>query len=427
MKTLYKFQQEAVDQIVLKTGHILADECGLGKTYTAIEAIKALDWPAPWKVLVICPPSLQDQWIDVIREQCFGHPAVKLARLPLDPLQISGWVVTQYFEIQRPVLRNTVYGTMWDAVIIDEGHRIKNYKTKVAHAVCTIPRSRSLALTGTPHEKTWADVWTLLHFCNPDEFRSYWPFVKEWLEVDKDWMEHWQIGEPKDSERFANMLGHYMIRRTKEDVAPQLPEKIVSDIHVAMTDGQTDFYLQVKKARDIEVPVGDKTLIIPNALAHLTRLQQISTFPSLLGLGATSGKVEWLKEFLADHPEPAVIFTRFRDFAIWMANEFDGDLIIGGERGTAFLDGTKRLVFGTIDAMGEGLNLQRAKHAIFMDCHWSTIKMSQAIDRIHRINIKEPKNIYRLWSSHEDNLVLQALDQKWTEAELVYYFLDRAG
>ena len=78
---------------------------------------------------------------------------------------------------------------------------------------------------------------------------------------------------------------------------------------------------------------------------------------------------------------------------------------------------------GTIDAMGEGLNLQWAKNAVFIDSHWSTIKMTQAVDRIHRIDIKESKNIYLLWSTPEDKLVLDALDRKWSEAELVYHFL----
>jgi SNF2 family DNA or RNA helicase len=78
-------------------------------------------------------------------------------------------------------------------------------------------------------------------------------------------------------------------------------------------------------------------------------------------------------------------------------------------------------LIGTIAAMGEGLNLQRASTAIFVDQEWSTIKMTQAYDRIHRLDITEPKVIYLLHCANTvDNLILEALTNKWSQTELVY-------
>lgn len=205
---------------------------------------------------------------------------------------------------------------------------------------------------------------------------------------------------------------------------PELPEKILVETHVAMDERQLAVYQTIKRQRDIEVTVQNQRLLIQNVLTLITRLQQVSVWPPLLGLAGPSGKVSWLDEFLEDHEgEPTIIFTRFRALAIHLATKLKCGLIIGGERRPVGESG--RLV-GTIDAMGEGLNLQWAKHAVFLDSHWSTIRMTQAIDRIHRIDIKEPKNIYLLWSSREDRLVLDALDHKWTESELVFHYLEQA-
>jgi SNF2 family DNA or RNA helicase len=214
-----------------------------------------------------------------------------------------------------------------------------------------------------------------------------------------------------------------MLRRTKEEVAPQLPERIDIVEHVALGLKQGELYDAFKKQKDIVVVVDDKEMLIKNALVLLVRLQQLSAWPPLLDFPPTvlSGKLEWLREFLEDHPDDRmVIFTRFRALALEIARVHNASLVIGGQKE---LDGNPRLLVGTIDAMGEGLNLGWAKHAIFLDSHWSTIKMTQAIDRIHRIDVIEPKNIYLLWSSKEDLLVLKALEHKWSEAELVYHFI----
>jgi len=87
--------------------------------------------------------------------------------------------------------------------------------------------------------------------------------------------------------------------------------------------------------------------------------------------------------------------------------------------GTDFTSCRKRLLVGTIAAMGEGLNLQGEKTVVFLDQEWSQTKMQQAVDRVHRVDIKEPKNIIYLVGSPVDKLVLQALDRKWSDTKLV--------
>jgi SNF2 family DNA or RNA helicase len=192
-----------------------------------------------------------------------------------------------------------------------------------------------------------------------------------------------------------------------------------------MTPEQTLLYDQIKKSDDIIVDVEDQTLLIQNVLTLITRLQQISTDPSLLGFGAGSGKLLWLEEFFDDHPnEHVVVFTRFRDVALSLARKYRAPHIVGGSTSESFSEDTFQRLFGTIDAMGEGLNLQRATTAIFLDAHWSTTKMTQAYDRIHRLGISSPRNVYLLNSCREDIIVYKAISKKWSVHDLVYQYLE---
>lgn len=425
MKTLYAFQKRAVTAALKAPGFLIADECGLGKTVTAIETAKAARISGTWRCMIVCPPSLILQWMDAINDQDPGKVIHVPGRIPYNFNKVDGYVIMSYYDFLYEPTRECLNDLMWDCMIVDEAHRIKNRRAKTTTYVKLVNAARKIALTGTPMEKNPSDLWSLLNFFDPVEFRAYWPWVMQNLHVTTGYFDQHQIGAPKDHRAFAKLLKPYMIRRTKEEVAPELPEKILVEEHVAMHIRQQKIYEDIKSQSDIVVHVEDKQLLIKNVLALITKLQQVSSYPTLLGFdNCSSGKMEWLEDFLKDHPdEPTVIFTRFRDSALHIANTYACGMIIGGERREI---GSTGLLVGTIDAMGEGLNLQWAKNAVFIDAHWSTIKMTQAIDRIHRIDIKEPKNIYLLWSCREDKLVLDALNKKWSEAELVFYFLGRS-
>jgi len=439
MKTLYTYQAEAVHTILRHPGFILADECGLGKTVVAVEVCKRLREQAQaqaqeqaqpasaapaWRSLIIAPPALIPQWRMEILDQDPGVPVTVVNRLPLDFTALQGYFLMSIYDLSSPQVRAALSRVVFNILVLDEAHRIKNRKTKTAQWVKQIAAARRLCLTGTPMEKTPADLWSLLNFVAPDDFPAYWNFVLNNLNVTEGYWERFVIGGPKNPQAFGELLRPYMLRRTKDEVMPQLPEKICIEQVVEMTSHQAAFYHTVKRQHDIVVDVdGLSTLIITNTLTKITRLQQIAVWPPLVvpTAGAESGKLEWLDTFRDDHPnEPMVVFTRFREVAQLVHERYGGDIIIGGLR---MISPDPQFCVGTIDAMGEGLNLQWARHAIFLDCHWSSIKMTQAIDRVHRVDIKEPKNLYFLWSCAEDRAVIDAFNAKMSEAELVAYYL----
>jgi SNF2 family DNA or RNA helicase len=424
MKTPYPFQTQAIQAITESPGFLLCDECGLGKTLQAIEIAKATrKTTAGWQCLVITPPVLIPQWKAEIEGQDPGQLITIVNRMPLDYASLSGYILMSIYDLTSAIVRQPLFTHLFDMTIVDEAHRIKNRKTKTAMWIKQIPAARRLCLTGTPMEKNPADLWSLLNYVAPDDFPAYWGFVMTHLQVTEGYFEKYVVGGAKNPARFGELLRPYMLRRTKVQVAPQLPERIDILQQVALGEEQGALYDEVRHQKDILVTAGGQEFLIQNALVLLTRLQQISAWPPLLGFeGVPSGKLDWLHEFLLDHPDDrVVIFTRFRNLAIYLAVMLDCDIIIGGRKE---MSAEPKVLVGTIDAMGEGLNLGWAKHAIFLDSHWSTIRMSQALDRIHRIDIKEPKNVYMLFSTLEDKLVLDALANKWSEAELVYHFID---
>ena len=422
MKTPYLFQRQAIETIRQTHGFILADECGLGKTLTAIEVCKQVRTHT--RVLIIAPPALLPQWRLEIEEQDPGVPVAVVNRMPLNFQDLHGYFLMSIYDLSSALVREAVYSVVFDILVVDEAHRIKNRKTKTAGWVKKISAARRLCLTGTPMEKNPADLWSLLNFVSPDDFPAYWNFVMRHLVVTAGYFERYVVGGPKDPVAFGQLLQPFMLRRTKAEVAPELPEKIVIEQRVDMLPKQQKLYDTIRCQKDIIVTLENGSqLLIGNALTLLTRLQQVATWPALLEETGVegSGKLDWLAGFVADHEnEPIVVFTRFRAVAEHVHSIYGGDIVIGGRRE---ITENPKFCVGTIDAMGEGLNFQWAKHAIFMDSHWSTIKMTQAIDRIHRINIAEPKNIYFLWSTYEDKLVLDAFNNKMSETELVYYFL----
>jgi len=425
--TPYPFQQEAIDRIAHAPGFILSDACGLGKTLTVIEAVKKTR-PSGFKALVVVPPSLLLQWSETLLFQD-DRAIQSLQGRPYDFSDWSGWALTTQYELQYDYVQKALQNVLWDFIIVDEAHRMKNPKTGFFSVMKNLPKVRGISLTATPMETGEENLWALLHFADPDMFPAYWGFVMKNLIVEKGYYQQFIIKGPKNPSAFAEMIEPYFLRRTKEDVLPQLPEKIVIDVPIAMTEKQQRVYDRFRTSKDILVELDGNEFIIENALTMLTRLQQIASDPTLIGIeGTGSGKLDWLDDFITDHPgEPTVIFSRFKDWLPPLCQKYKGVLVAGIQDSSEYFKaGQVDYLFGTIDKMGEGLNLQRAKHAIFLDGHWSATKMTQAIDRVHRMNIKESKNIYFLKSCREDAAIYTAVDKKWTEHEFLYYYLREA-
>ena len=278
MLTPRNYQNEAILRSACESGLILADECGLGKTLVAIEVFKAIREPiSTSRALVVCPPSLIPQWEQFIMDQDPHQPITRSLYIPYDFQKLTGWVLSSYFELHNDMMFKRFTALLWDFVVLDEAHRIKNRTTITSKRARKIPHIIGMPLTGTPFEQLSPDIWALLNFVRPDKFPTFWGFAYKNFNIEKGFWAERVIEGPKDHKKFAAVLDEHMLRRLKKDVAPELPPKIETDAKVEMTEAQLQCYKDFKTSDDIIVVSQDNEYIVPNVLALITRLQQIAS------------------------------------------------------------------------------------------------------------------------------------------------------
>lgn len=465
----WPFQVDAIDLFSRLPGGYLADECGLGKTIVAIEVVKhrrlhdtraASQGPC----LIVCPKSVKSQWLDeidrwdpeanvVMTGIAGAMPNWESGQLfKLDwlfkPTRRNAYVIMHYEGVIRQATELAKY--YWSSIICDEVHRIKNRKAKRTQYIKLLQTSHRLGLSGTPLHKNPGELWSVLHWLYPEEFRSYWKFFERFVEYRKHpYLGYREILGPKNEKELGKLIGSFFLRRTKQEVLPDLPPRIDTYVTVPMLRQQQALYDKIRKAKDIEVHLDSvpptprspsspaliaessqhtgqsAALLIPNTLAKITRLQQVLSdpFQKPFNQRIPSAKLEWVRDYVKDNPGiPMLIFSKFRAPIMRLAEELGAALHVGGNSNyEEFKYGKRTLLCGTIDALGESLDLGRASRAIFIDQHWSTQKMQQAFDRIHRATATEPKHVLVLVTPNSvDTLVQKSLDQGWSTQTLVF-------
>jgi len=429
MKTLRTYQ-ELPYRRAFEQNLLIADDRGLGKTVTSIETAKRIMHERQAPVLVIVPKTLKTQWQEEIRDQDASNPIVPIDTgfVLLQPFNSKKafWVLTHYEAVLKHWQK--LSKTMWACIIVDEAHRIKNRKAQRSVAIKKIKAYRKIALTGTPYDRNPADIWSILNWLAPDMFRSYWDFFKAHVNYEGQLDGAHTIHGVQDGAKFGRVIAPYVVRRSKQDVAPLLPKKIEQHISIELTGKQADLYKRIREAAETDATLDDgSTLTMPNVLARILRLQQAAVDPRLLGTDVNGAKIDWLLEYVDDNPsDTLLVFTRFRDTAIRVANMLGIPYYVGGS--TLENPAQYPRMIATIDAAKEGLNLGHIWNTVFLDCQWSSIAMAQAVDRTERdLSATEPHIIMYLEAVDTvDCLVRQALAGKWETIDLVNAWLKKA-
>lgn len=300
----------------------------------------------------------------------------------------------------------------WFHIIGDEIHAIQNRKTQQTKALKLIPTIFKTGLSGTPAYDKPDDLWSILHWLYPKYWTSYWKYYeKHVLYVDNNGYRV-TVGVNNEKELQAEMATFYM-RRRKQEVMPDLPEKYYSERIVDLHPKQRRAYEQMRK--DMLTWVGeheDEAVAAPVVIAQLTRLQQfsdaygqISTDTKIIGgepkvfmrLAEPSTKIDAVLEIVNSTAEPIVVFSQFSQVIELLRARLDklgisNGIFIGstsaGDRGKIienFQAGKLRVFAGTIAAGGVGITLTRSSTVVFIDRSWSPSQNIQAEDRLHRI------------------------------------------
>jgi len=417
--TLRPYQSEGFHFLVYLTinrlGGILADDMGLGKTLQSISWMlwlrkQASESNAPMEpVLVVCPKSVLDVWAVECAKSAPSlrvHVLREKETLDLEAVRASSDVLV----INYAQLRACIEGLEkipWLAAILDEGQQIKNPDSKVARAARRLKAQNRIVLTGTPLENRLLDLWSLMTFATPGALGDRAYFQKHFDRRKDD----------RAAERLSARLRPFIMRRTKSQVARELPPRTEEDIHCEMTEAQEKMYREhLTAAQQLLLTSTGSDALQKRRFAILqaiTRLRQICCHPALITPGALpddSAKMNALLDLLEqlhDEGHKVLVFSQF----VTMLNLIRDRLteldrpwhyLTGASRNRAdivngFQDDPKPSVFLlSLKAGGSGLNLTAASYVVLYDPWWNPAVENQAIDRAHRIGQTQPVMAYRL-------------------------------
>jgi superfamily II DNA or RNA helicase len=406
----------------LGLGAILADDMGLGKTLQALCSVVG-------RTLIICPTTLLANWLAEVRRfrptlsTCVYHGQDR--RLAMD----AGVTLTTYAVLRLDV--EQLAGCHWDTVVLDEAQTIKNPESQVAQAAFALDAGFRMTMTGTPVENRLDDLWSLLHFTNPGLLGTRNDFQSRYVEPI-------QNGQTEGAAQLRQILGPFVLRRTKQNVLPELPPRAERDLCFELDDEERRLYqgLHLLAQREVMAQLSEGHNLM-QALEALLRLRQAACHPSLVpGQSAeTSSKivllVERLTAAIADGHKSLVFsqWTSFLDLiephlsqACIDYARLDGSTKDRGQVVDRFQrdDGPPVLLL-SLKAGGTGLNLTAADHVFLMDLWWNPAVEQQAADRAHRIGQQRPVMIHRLVAKdtvEERILALHAQKRALSDAAL---------
>ncbi|MGV8844415.1 MAG: DEAD/DEAH box helicase [Pseudomonas sp.] len=430
----------------LEVGGVLADDMGLGKTVQTLAHIlgeqQAGRLSAP--ALIVMPTSLLANWQD---EAAHFTPQLKVLTLhgPKRHGQFAAiaehdLVFTTYALLARDIER--LAAQPWQLLILDEAQNIKNPRSKVALAAGQVPAHQRLCLSGTPLENHLGELWSLFNFLLPG-----------WLGDAKSFNRDYRVPIEKygDLQRLAQLNGRikpFLLRRTKEQVASELPPKTEITHWIELTSAQRDRYEILRLAMDKKVRGQIERLGLARSqiviLEALLRLRQACCDLRLLGdsvqplKSSDSGKLTALLKMLEQlfaEGRRVLLFSQFTSMLTLIevelqARQIPYALLTGSTRDRrapvqAFQNGSLPIFLISLKAGGAGLNLTAADTVIHFDPWWNPAAEAQASDRAHRIGQDKPVFVYKLIARGSVEEKIQQLQQ--AKASLARGVLDGGG
>lgn len=418
----------------LDVGGVLADDMGLGKTVQVLAHLLAekqagrMDRPS----LIVMPTSLVPNWED---EAARFAPDLRVLTLhgpqrhqAFDRLDQYDLLLTTYALLPRD--HETLRALPLHLLVLDEAQAIKNPASKAAQVACQLQARQRLCLSGTPLENHLGELWSLFHFLMPGWLGDRQRFAHDYRTP---------IEQHGSTARLAHLnarLQPFLLRRTKQQVATQLPAKTQMVHWVELSPDQRDTYESVRTAMDKRVREEIKRHGLARSqiivLDALLKLRQVCCDLRLLPEGtrrkrtaSPSAKLEQLLSLLEELHEQGRRVLVFSQFTTMLglieqqlqARGLDYVKLTGqtGDRRTPvqrFQSGQVPVFLISLKAGGTGLNLTAADTVIHFDPWWNPAAENQATDRAHRIGQDKPVFVYRLIARGTVEEKIQQLQQR---------------
>jgi hypothetical protein len=378
--------------------------------------------PRTLRSLVVCPKSVMDNWhaeaarfTPGLRVRAWS--ALELSRFTAE-LDSADLHVLNYSQLRT--VGPSLASVRWLSVILDEGQYIKNPNSQTAHVARSLRAEHRLILSGTPIENRLLDLWSLMSFSMPGVLSTRAQFAR--LYDTK--------GDPFARRRLAARVRPFVLRRTKAQVAKDLPDRIEEDLFCEIEGEQKTLYrAELKRAQQLLLSIKTQKELAQRQFHFLTsllRLRQICCDPRLVkpDLTAAGAKAEALFEQLEplmEEGEKVLVFSQFVEMLNllrpaleqqkWPLFYLAGDTENRGELVRQFQATEGPAVFLiSLKAGGFGLNLTAASYVVLFDPWWNPAVENQAIDRTHRIGQANKVIAYRL-------LIKNSIEEKIRELQ----------
>lgn len=392
---------------------ILADDMGLGKTIQGIGVAELLSQLADiHRVLVVCPASLKSQWRSEITrfsgrtsQIVLGSGAERIEQYASETF----FTICNYEQVLRDL--SAIESVPWDLIILDEGQRIKNWESKTSNVIRQLDSPFRLVLSGTPLENRLGELFTVTRFVNDELLGPAYQFFHRHHLVDErgKTMGYRRLDELREKMRTV------LLRRTRSEVAKQLPERTDEIVRIEPTAEQLEIH-------DANMSVAAQ-ICAKKFMTEMDRLRlQKSLLMARMACDSTylidqeeneySSKLERLGELLAglleDPTRKIVLFSEWRRMLDRIERRLDalgGDYVrLDGqvpqkrraELVSRFQNDPECRVICMTNAGSTGLNLQAANTVINVDLPWNPAVLEQRIARAYRMGQKNPVHIYKM-------------------------------
>lgn len=402
-------------------GALLADDMGLGKTVQTITflLLKAEEGPA----LVVAPASVAPNWKTEFEKFA---PSLNVSMLNfaanrdslVENAKAGDVIITTYGLLLS--VQDALTKKHWTTICLDEAHIIKNRGAKTSAVAMQLKSDNRVMLTGTPVQNHLSELWNLFQFVNPGLLGSYEDFNRRFItpiEVN---------GDKLMQKELDRLVKPFMLRRTKDKVAKELPNKEEIYQHVTLTEEEMLVYEVLRRKAEAMLLSEGSNKVSMNTLAEITRLRQCSCDCRLVeegraGNGDKRGsKITALIELLETMTEGftvdkkgkmkggVLVFSQFTSYLALIKKALDEEgmkyLYIDGSVDIKsrqklveeFQNGGCPIFLISLKAGGLGLNLTRANYVIHTDPWWNPAIEAQATDRAHRIGQQQAVTVYHL-------------------------------
>jgi len=441
---LYPYQVEGMLHLAFGERALLGDEMGLGKTVQAVGAAVLLkELRGVERVLVVCPVSLKAEWEEQI---------TKFTESPLQfvegakPHRLACYDAPAFFTIANyeQVVRDVTEINQRlrpDIVILDEAQRIKNWNTQTARILKRLESRYAFLLTGTPIENRIDEIYSIVEFLDPQIFGPLFRFNREFYDLD-------ERGRPagyRNLDELRRRLRPLLLRRRKDQIEQQLPERVDNNYFVPMSAAQTELYDEYKDRVARLLGMAKRRPLTREEHEKLQKwlacMRMLCDTPYILSKQRDCPKVHELEAVLQDldvgRTRKAIIFSEWERM-LELVRDLVREMGLGFAWHTGSVPQVKRRdeirrfktdpkcrLFLSTDAGGLGLNLQAASVVINLDLPWNPARLEQRIARAWRKHQTRSVHVVNLIS--EGTIEHQMLATLAAKRQLADGILDARG